>query len=444
MTKNSWLSLFRLGVRQKVMLVLLTVLLTALSLSGWMALKQEKRDTLKEINQRGSDISRFTAKSLAFSVVGYDYHTIQLLLDEITFSDDIGYAKVVNSKGNVMGESGMFSQANIENLVFFDQSIKLEDDLVGTLTLGLSINKTIQRLESQKYALIKREALIILLIAFGEFLALSYIIIRPVSIMSKSLRENNEQEGKVISAVPVISQDEFGHLAKSFNAMSSQLNEANLQLQSRVEVADKQLMQTNRQLLRQSDDLKRISEDFRKMSITDALTGLHNRRYFEELLQTAMKMARSHKNVNSILLIDIDFFKKINDSYGHPCGDKVLKEIAATLQRSLRKTDILCRLGGEEFIALCKRADQSAATIIGEKMRGAAEQYTVAFGETNIKVTISIGITTIDEQNAYYEADCAYQQADLAVYHSKENGRNRVTHYKDIQLNQENDLITQL
>ena len=80
-------TLFQLGVRQKVMLVLLTVLLTALSISGWMALQQAKESTLLEINQRGSDISRFVATSLAYNVVGYDYHTIQLLLDEITTSD---------------------------------------------------------------------------------------------------------------------------------------------------------------------------------------------------------------------------------------------------------------------------------------------------------------------------------------------------------------------
>ena len=161
------LSIFQLGVRQKVMLILLTVLLVALSVSGWMALKQEKLNTLKEINQRGSDISRFVAKSLAFSVVGYDYHTIQLLLDEVTFSDDVGYARVISKKGNVMAESGEIAPGNESTLVSFNQDIKLENDIVGQLVMGLSTQQTIERLESQKYSLFKREAFIILLIAFG-------------------------------------------------------------------------------------------------------------------------------------------------------------------------------------------------------------------------------------------------------------------------------------
>jgi hypothetical protein len=135
---------FRLGVRQKVLLVLLTVLLTALSVSGWMALREEKTNLLKEIDQRGSYIARFVAKSMAFSVVGYDYHTIQLLLDELTAAQEIEYAKVTNVKGSAMGESGAAAwgtdveQASSEGLVMFTNDIRIDNEVVGTLYLGLS------------------------------------------------------------------------------------------------------------------------------------------------------------------------------------------------------------------------------------------------------------------------------------------------------------------
>ncbi|MEE8379572.1 MAG: hypothetical protein V3R49_04300, partial [Gammaproteobacteria bacterium] len=97
---------FKLGIRQKVMLVLLTVLLLALSISGWLALRAERANILDETNLRGTDISRYVAKSLSFSIVGYDYHTIQLMLDEITSSEEISYAVVTNTRGSIMGESG--------------------------------------------------------------------------------------------------------------------------------------------------------------------------------------------------------------------------------------------------------------------------------------------------------------------------------------------------
>ena len=424
--------LFRLGVRQKVMLILLLVLLTALSVSGWLAFQQEKDDILKEINQRGTDISRFVAKSLAYSVVGYDYHTMQLLLDEITLSDAIGYAKVTSKKGGTMAESGEASQANDANLVIFKQDIKLEDEVVGHLILGLSTTHTIHRLQSQKYSLFKREAFIILLIAFGEFLALSYIIVRPVSVISNSLNNGIDENGKIVAKVPVISNDEFGQLATLFNQLSSQLNEANERLQSKVYIADKELIKTNRQLQKQSEDLKLIGQNLKKMSVTDELTGLFNRRRFDELMKSEMDMSHRYGDSNSILIIDIDYFKKINDEYGHPCGDSVLKDISGLLKSKFRKTDILCRIGGEEFVALCKRADKQAAMGIAENLRKMVEDFTMRYGDEEIKLTISIGISTITSASTDRDRDNLYRYADIALYHSKDNGRNRITHYDDI------------
>jgi len=424
--------IFRFGVRQKVMLILLSVLLVSLSLSSWMALKHEKENTLEEINQRGSDISQFVAKSLTFSVVGYDYHTIQLLLDEITFSEEIGYAKVTNIKGKTMAESGSLDENTKSLLVMFNRDILLDEELVGYLSMGFSTEATIKRLENQKYALIQREALIILLIALGEFLALSFIIVRPVSVMSKSLRNSVDEDGKIVGSVPVISRDEFGQLAEQFNKLSAQLNDANHRLQSKINVSDKKLIQNNRQLLKQSEDLKQISDEFRKLSVTDALTGIYNRRHFEELIKTETEIAQRHGEVFSLLIIDIDHFKRVNDNYGHPCGDSVLKEVACTLKDNLRKTDIICRVGGEEFVAICKRADKATAMEISSKLREKIESLTTPFGDEQIKVTISVGVASLNSESAEEYADSLYKQADIAVYHSKKSGRNRITHYEDI------------
>lgn len=432
MSRSTLSSLFHFGVRQKVLLILLSVLLIGLTVSGWLALKQEERNTLKEINQRGSDISRFVAKSLAYSVVGYDYHTLQLLIDEITLAEDIGYAKVVNVRGNTMAESGEAGSVKSPNLVMFNQDIRLEEEILGSLTLGLSTENILKRLESQKFALIKREAFVILMIALGEFLALSFIIIRPVSVMSESLSDSVDENGKIVGKVPVISEDEFGRLARQFNLLSSQLNDANSQLQSKIDLADKQLIQNNRQLVKQSEELQELNEEFRKLSVTDSLTGLHNRRRFEDLMKTEMEMSQRHGDTNSILVVDIDHFKKINDKYGHPGGDTVLKQVANNLRCSLRKTDILCRVGGEEFVALCKRADKAAAIAIGEKMRRDIETRLTRFGDEKICVTISVGIATTNEMNISQGPEELYRQADAAVYHSKDKGRNRITHYDDL------------
>jgi len=423
---------FHFGVRQKVLLVLLTVLLIALSMSSWLALREEETNLLKEIDQRGLYISRFVAKAMAFSVVGYDYHTIQLLLDELTFSDEIDYARVTNAKGNTMGESGFatlhtnIEPASNENLVMFTNNIQIDNETVGVLYLGLSTSHIMSRLETQRFTLLKREALIILLIALGEFLALSYIIVRPVGKIIDFLKSNIDNKGQLVSKIPMISNDEFGQLAQQFNTLSSQLNKANKKLRSKIESADQRLLETNQQL-------KQLNEKFRLLSITDPLTGLFNRRYFDRLMEAEVNLSNRHGDPNSILLLDIDFFKAINDTYGHYIGDVVLKNMTTVLRKNLRRTDTVCRIGGEEFAVLCRRANQTQAMKIAEKLRTAIEVTPMTPEiDDSLMITVSIGVASVPCRTKNTTPKQLYKDVDTAMYYSKNNGRNRVTHITDL------------
>lgn len=433
---------FKLGVRQKVLLLLMSVLFIALTISGWLALQDEKTRLLDDFQQRGTDISRFVAKSLAYSVVGYDYHTISLLIDEITQAEDIAYAKVVNKKGNTMAESGELDTTGIKYQMMFEEEIDFEGDVIGILTLGLNTDTKFGQLETQKHSLIKREAFIILLIAIGEFLALSFVIIRPVSIISKSLSDQVNEDGQIIGEIPITSNDEFGELACRFNHLSANLNSANAELQSRVEYANDQLLKNNELLQRQSEELKTMNEEFKLLSVTDPLTGLYNRRYFEDLLETEVNMNLRHGNTYSLIMVDIDHFKKVNDVYGHAAGDIVIKEVSSLMNKMLRKTDVLCRIGGEEFVSLCKMADKKVTLALAEKLRKASEELKIKTGDTELSVTVSIGVVTLTSDNRETFADhdnpeafadnfCRY--ADMALYASKETGRNKVTHYDELE-----------
>jgi len=433
MLKKSTKNIFKLGVRQKVLLILMFVLLMSLTISGWFALEEEKQSVLNEVEQRGTDISRFVAKSLAYGVVGYDYHTIDLLLKAIVQSEDVGYSKVINLKGNTMAEAGELIENDTSKMVVFNEKIILDDDVVGHLMLGFSTTKTMQRIENQKFALIKREAFIILLIAFGEFIALSFIIIKPVSSITKSLKDREDEEGIALGTIPITTNDEFGELAKQFNELSKNLNLANSELQSRVDYADEQLIKTNNILLKRSDELLKLNDEFKKLSVTDSLTGLFNRRHFEKILHNEIELTGRHGDICSLLVFDIDHFKIVNDTYGHMHGDTVIKMIAEVMKTRLRDTDILCRIGGEEFVAICKRATKAEAIELAEDIRKSVEKKVTIVGKDEITVTISTGISTINSGNVKLYENNFFKVADIALYNSKENGRNRVTHYEDMQ-----------
>jgi diguanylate cyclase (GGDEF)-like protein len=164
-------------------------------------------------------------------------------------------------------------------------------------------------------------------------------------------------------------------------------------------------------------------EDLYRQATRDGLTGLHNRRYFLELLEDELSRSRRHNLVASLLLMDIDHFKAINDKYGHSTGDLVLKEIASLLGRSVRREDTLARYGGEEFILLAPQTEMEGARILGDRLRGLAEKHPFAY-EGGFSVTISVGIATFPRHAQ--SAEELIESADRALYKAKEGGRNLV------------------
>lgn len=420
------------GVRLKMVLVLLSVLTVALGTTSWLTIKQQENNILLESKQHGEDVVRIVSQALTFSIVGYDYHTIQMLLDEIAKSHDIRYAKVVSPKGNIMAQSGAAPTSD-RDLLLFSQEVMFDHKMVGRVTIGLDNGGIINRLLSQERTVLLREAVIIVLIAIGEFLALSYIIVRPVSIISRSLDKSVDETGKITRHIPLVSNDEFGRLAAQFNEMRDQLNESNARLLSKIEFADVKLTENNHKLQGQAAELKRMNEELEQIAITDPLTGLYNRRYFEKVVETDLDLSMRHKDSNSILMIDVDRFKAVNDTYGHNTGDRVLVGIANVLNASLRKTDLICRLGGEEFIVLCRRTGKAACAGIAEKIRQAImEHHFYGVGTERIPVTVSIGTVTCSGVASDFTVENYIHHADLALYRSKAEGRNRVTRYEDM------------
>ena len=157
---------------------------------------------------------------------------------------------------------------------------------------------------------------------------------------------------------------------------------------------------------------------------TDALTGLHNRRAFESGMVREMERARRMKVPLSLAIIDIDFFKRINDQHGHDVGDVVLRQVSQTLQAHIRKSDLLARIGGEEFALVMLGTQPPGAWVVLERLRLAVQALRMPAGAQEIGCTISIGIT--DRVESDVDWPMLYKRADQALYAAKESGRNRV------------------
>ena len=163
-----------------------------------------------------------------------------------------------------------------------------------------------------------------------------------------------------------------------------------------------------------------------EMAITDALTGLFNRRYMESHLATLVEQAASRGKPLTVMVVDIDYFKAINDSHGHDAGDDVLRDFALRIKRSIRGIDLACRYGGEEFVLVMPETDMAVAAMVAERLRRriAAEPFAIQQGSRVVPVTISIGIAALRGKDD--TAASVLKRADQALYRAKRDGRNRV------------------
>jgi diguanylate cyclase (GGDEF)-like protein len=235
----------------------------------------------------------------------------------------------------------------------------------------------------------------------GTTLALNYLVVR----LNRAAVESHRNEAKQIKA-------------------NEELRELQAVLEERVEHRTSELDFSNQQLTMQLERVNSLQEKLRQEAIHDSLTGLFNRRFLDETLPIELARSKRANSPLTILLLDIDHFKKINDTYGHQVGDAVLQSVGHALKTSVRAGDIVCRYGGEEFILVFPGMKAENGRTRAEKLRVMVASQTVSGRDQLITVTISIGGSVFP--NDGNSSDELISLADLALYRAKQNGRNRV------------------
>ncbi|SHN23574.1 diguanylate cyclase (GGDEF) domain-containing protein [Duganella sacchari] len=262
--------------------------------------------------------------------------------------------------------------------------------------------------EEQQYLDAMRDALwfgvsgaAVLALALG--LLLSRSLGRTLGHLTSAVRAMHG--GSLLQRVPVEGKDEVAELAAAFNAMSEKL------ARSHEELSD-----SHQTILVQAEQL-------RELSVRDALTKLHNRRHFDEQATTLFSHAVRHKRPFSVVIGDIDFFKRINDNFSHATGDIVLRQVGEILRSHMRLSDLVARYGGEEFVIAFPETELPQAAALCDKLRGIIESFPWHQVHPELKVTMSMGVYA---DLAAGTAEAMLQKADALLYRAKETGRNRV------------------
>jgi diguanylate cyclase (GGDEF)-like protein len=253
--------------------------------------------------------------------------------------------------------------------------------------------------------------LFIILIFIGFAHRITAGMLRPIEELSEGARLASQ--GELTKAmVDPRTHDEIGRLTRAFNDMMTKLRS------SQDEAAE-----ANRQLVSQNEELQRANEVLSQLSITDGLTKLHNHRYFQERLTREIKrQSRTHKPL-SMLLVDLDDFKALNDRLGHASGDELLMRVAAIMDETVRESDLLARYGGEEFVVLATDTNLEGAVQLAEKIRMAVEQEVHIVNDSlrPVRITVSVGVAQYSDNRRLF-----FESADRGLYRAKEQGKNCV------------------
>ena len=221
-------------------------------------------------------------------------------------------------------------------------------------------------------------------------------------------------------------QDQIGQLERLTSISDGYQSVLNKRYQTLTERHEKQMRQLQK-IVKISDHyqqmLQELNDTLRIASTQDTLTGLFNRRFMLDRLQNEAALTKRRNNTFSLLLVDVDHFKKINDNFGHDAGDKALVAIANALTLALRASDVCARWGGEEFLILLLDTNEADSVEIANRLRRAV--CTLSFPEVapDIHITVSIGLA---EHRANNSLEAAIKRADVALYAAKAGGRNRV------------------
>lgn len=242
---------------------------------------------------------------------------------------------------------------------------------------------------------------------------------QDVPVLLNGIRQNRDGES-VVDCVVVVMRKRIEHEKDIMNT-KTKLQE----LYQATNDANKELERLHEEYKVKQQALIKVNDQLETMASTDLLTGLKNRRFFQDKMVESLALFRETQCVFSLLVVDIDHFKNINDTYGHPIGDLVLGNLAGLLQSVSRSTDVVARYGGEEFVIILANCDREQAVATAERYRSQVDS--ADWGKYNI--TVSIGAATVSQEDT---DQSLFQKADKALYASKTGGRNRVTHAAEL------------
>ena len=417
--------------------MLLVIIGTAIAVTaiGAVRVHEDKLRIVEDMRRSGEERVTTTAEALVNLLVGFDYTNMESLAERLVQQQDVRHVVIRNKTGKIMvtrskPEDGLSETLPFQAPVYFDGR------KIGSVSLELSLARMTKQIARTYREVILEQIVFGLILGVLIYFATSQVIVKPIRRISRHMQDLIDSDDHTASAnaLKISNRDEIGDLARIFCALNRKVHEAQQRLQEKVDLAGTALMDTNRQLQQRTEELEKRSQDLEKamtllerLAVTDSLTELRNRRYFDDTLNAAFARAQRSGEAVTLILVDIDHFKKINDTYGHAAGDAVLQRLAKLFKERTRETDIAARLGGDEFAFLLFHSDRQGSAAFADSILAETHQLRFVFDGAEVRIGLSIGLAC--SKDGIQSVEALYGAADEALYEAKRHGRDQVVVY---------------
>lgn len=408
------------------MLVVVLGLLVGVSILGFFKLQQDSQNIYHAASNSGQERISLIAKSLSNLLAGYDYTNMEALAESIVAAPDVLILRITNRYGKIVVERTNQNLNLDGQSLSFSAPVLFGTETIGSVEMLVSTNKLEAAIQKSFRGIMLWMGSVVLFLGVLIYVAGSHVLLAPIAKIRNRMQEIVAHPDGELQIMEVSGSDELADLASIFNKVQTSLYMHRQQLKERVQIADENLTKVNQELTLRSRELEQMVTLSQQLATTDSLTGLHNRRFLDENLGSVFALAKRHGDPLCMVLLDIDFFKQINDEHGHASGDEVLKQLGELIRFSIRDSDISARMGGDEFAfvlpRITVRQGNVFATNLLEKTR--AHSFILSNG-TRLNVTVSMGVVELSDD--IHSVEALYGAADRALYESKHRGRNQVT-----------------
>ena len=375
----------------------------------------------EDLDNRHQIIIELIKQITGNSIFSEEYDDLQQYIEQISQDPEIINIAILNKKGIIIAHSNF--QMVGEKAASRPSSnhhywIKQRLPKLGDIEVEFSLERIERQLRKAKRLGVGIAIAGMMIIAISG-LMFGFLLTHKLGSLTKVIRHFKES-GEYLN-IEVSGSDEIATLSNAFNHMSNKINVYIEKIESDKNLLEVRVNERTQELEEAQHRLVNANEQLKTLAITDHLTGLYNRIKIEDRLEVEYLRYCRYKNIFSVILLDIDKFKMVNDTYGHDIGDITLVTTADTLTNNIRQIDTVGRWGGEEFIVVCPETEIEGASKLAEKLRMIIEKTTF---NTIGNITCSFGVAEIQHTETIKNL---LKRSDIALYYAKEEGRNRVT-----------------